>query len=410
MFRKTPLVFVGNNRYELDLLRIGTRACLDRRRAVTLHRQHLTRWGMLKLALRAASADSASRATSKPSAASRSRKFDPAATHIHVALDGEIPLCSPPPLQLRPLWPQSPPVVVPASRDPDPRSWIRIRQRLPPMPNPSYPKLPMRSPRPHLRPPLRRRRPRRRRGLLDDLARQARTSSSSAATSPSARAAASSAPPARFSTRINAPQIVVPGNHDIPLYNVLPASLAARSYTASSRDNLFEPTFHDDELAVAGVNTARSNTWKDGRISARPDRAAPAHSSASARPTSTRSSSPTTRSFRRSTTPAPRSSAARRDALAMLEACGCHLILAGHLHLAYAGDVRPHHVEIKRSILVVQAGTAISHRRRDEANAYNLLTIDGDQLRLEVRTWTGQKFAPRGHTDYIHHDYAWTPA
>ena len=27
------------------------------------------------------------------------------------------------------------------------------------------------------------------------------------------------------------------------------------------------PFFRDEELAVAGVNTARSNTWKDGRIS-----------------------------------------------------------------------------------------------------------------------------------------------
>ena len=30
-------------------------------------------------------------------------------------------------------------------------------------------------------------------------------------------------------------------------------------------DNLM-PTFADGELAIAGVNTARSNTWKDGRL------------------------------------------------------------------------------------------------------------------------------------------------
>jgi hypothetical protein len=94
----------------------------------------------------------------------------------------------------------------------------------------------------------------------------------------------------------------------------------------------------------------------------------------------------------------------------MLETCGGALVLAGHLHAAYAGDVRPHHVEIERSILVAQAGTATSHRRRDEANAYNLLTLDGDRLRLEVRTWTGSRFAPRGHADYIHKEFAWVPA
>jgi hypothetical protein len=94
----------------------------------------------------------------------------------------------------------------------------------------------------------------------------------------------------------------------------------------------------------------------------------------------------------------------------MLNSCGGAMILAGHLHLAYAGDARPHHVEIEKSVLVIQAGTAISHRRRDEANAYNLLTIEGDRLRLEVRAWTGREFAPRGATNYIHHEAAWTPA
>ena len=81
---------------------------------------------------------------------------------------------------------------------------------------------------------------------------------------------------------------------------------------------------------------------------------------------------------------------------------------AGHLHKAYSGDVRPYHVEIKRSILVFQAGTAISHRRRDEANAYNLITIDGDRLLLEVRAWDGAQFATLSQREYEQNDDGWT--
>jgi hypothetical protein len=94
--------------------------------------------------------------------------------------------------------------------------------------------------------------------------------------------------------------------------------------------------------------------------------------------------------------------------LQTLDACGCSLILAGHLHKAYSGDVRPFHVEIKRSILVFQAGTAISHRRRDEANAYNLITIDGDHLLLEVRAWDGSQFATLNRREYEQKEDGWT--
>src|SRR5712671_3863019 len=62
------------------------------------------------------------------------------------------------------------------------------------------------------------------------------------------------------------PQIIVPGNHDVPLHNVL--SRFARpldKYRRHITDNL-QPVYLDDEIVVVGVNTARSLTIKGGRI------------------------------------------------------------------------------------------------------------------------------------------------
>jgi 3',5'-cyclic AMP phosphodiesterase CpdA len=207
------------------------------------------------------------------------------------------------------------------------------------------------------------------------------------------------------------PQIVVPGNHDIPLYNVMarfgwPLAGFRRWIAADLR-----PTFADGELAVAGVNTARSNTWKDGRISmadidwlrgffaARPEGATMVL--AAHHPFIPPTNDPTAALVGRA-----------KAALAMLASCGCHLVLAGHLHQAYSCDVRPYHVEIDRSILVVQAGTAISHRRREEANAYNVLTIDegGRRLTIDVRTWRGHDFHSSGVTEYVSGSEGWRPA
>src|ERR1700738_1008684 len=48
------------------------------------------------------------------------------------------------------------------------------------------------------------------------------------------------------------PQIVVPGNHDVPLHNVF--------------SRFLQPFYADEEIVVVGVNTARSLTIKGGRI------------------------------------------------------------------------------------------------------------------------------------------------
>jgi 3',5'-cyclic AMP phosphodiesterase CpdA len=206
--------------------------------------------------------------------------------------------------------------------------------------------------------------------------------------------------------RVALPRIVVPGNHDIPLYNVaarflLPLTNYRRYITAE-----LCPQYADGEIAVAGVNTARSNTWVEGRIS--PEQLDELREFFEKQPAGATKVLVAHHPF------IPPIIDAEAElvggvlaALKTLEACGCHLILSGHLHLAYAGDVRPYHVEIERSILVVQAGTAVSHRRRGEPNAYNLLTLDGPRLWLEVRRWNGLEFEGTLRTEYDYEAGGW---
>ncbi len=69
-----------------------------------------------------------------------------------------------------------------------------------------------------------------------------------------------------FLSSIPFPQIVVPGNHDVPLHNLV--SRFARSldrYTRYIAADL-QPFYADTEIVAVGVNTARAWTWKDGRI------------------------------------------------------------------------------------------------------------------------------------------------
>jgi 3',5'-cyclic AMP phosphodiesterase CpdA len=212
-----------------------------------------------------------------------------------------------------------------------------------------------------------------------------------------------------FLDRIALPRLIVPGNHDIPLYNVLARfGWPLHGYQRFITDDLL-PRFQDEEIAVAGVNTARPNRWKDGCISAEQIEGLRQHFAA--HPEGVSKVLVAHHPF----IPPERDARAMlvegaAQALRVLEACGCHIILAGHLHLAYVGDVRPHHVEIKRSILVVQAGTATSHRRRDEPNAYNILTLDGPRLSIDVRAWNGRRFVSTGVSEYRYDESGWSRA
>jgi 3',5'-cyclic AMP phosphodiesterase CpdA len=69
-----------------------------------------------------------------------------------------------------------------------------------------------------------------------------------------------------FLDALPAPRIVVPGHHDVPLYNPVARFLGGLlKYRRYISDDL-APFYRDREIAVLGLNTARSLTFKNGRI------------------------------------------------------------------------------------------------------------------------------------------------
>ena len=71
---------------------------------------------------------------------------------------------------------------------------------------------------------------------------------------------------ARFLEGLPAPQLTVPGNHDVPLYNLLQRWLSPLGRYQRYITNDLAPFYEDAEIAALGVNTARAMTFKDGRI------------------------------------------------------------------------------------------------------------------------------------------------
>lgn len=205
-----------------------------------------------------------------------------------------------------------------------------------------------------------------------------------------------------------APQLIVPGNHDVPLYDVTRRFLAPLSRYRKLITPDLAPWFEDDEMAVLGINTARSFTWKSGRISHEQIKGMRGRLENVGRT-----------KFKVVVThhpfiPPPGEEGASVDlvgragvALRVIDHHCVDLLLAGHLHLGYTGDIRAYYPATKRSIVVAQAGTAISRRVRHEPNAYNLISLDGETLRIEVRVWEQQRFHRSSVIEYGLHKDEW---
>jgi 3',5'-cyclic AMP phosphodiesterase CpdA len=206
--------------------------------------------------------------------------------------------------------------------------------------------------------------------------------------------------------RIPFPQLTVPGNHDIPLYDVARRFLAPLARYRRYITPDLAPRFDHEQFTALGVNTARSFTWKNGRISL--EQIARVKAALCALPFGRFKVVVTHHPFvPPPDDPTPALVGRGGRAMAVLDACGADLLLAGHLHRHYSADARTHHVRIKRTILVAQAGTALSHRRRGEPNAYNLITLIPPAVEIQVRAWTGARFEPVASTRYVKIENHW---
>jgi 3',5'-cyclic AMP phosphodiesterase CpdA len=189
---------------------------------------------------------------------------------------------------------------------------------------------------------------------------------------------------AAFLSCLPKPQVVVPGNHDVPLFDVPSRFLRPLARYRRYIGHDLEPVYVDRELAVVGVNSARSLTVKGGRINAEQvERACACFAAAGDDATHVLV---THHPF---DVPRGHDTHARigRAAMAMerLAEYGVDLCLAGHLHIGHVA--RMLHDGDASGALLVQAGTALSTRGRGEANSFNIIEIARDAVRVARHEW-----------------------
>ncbi|QAY75535.1 metallophosphoesterase [Sphingosinicella sp. BN140058] len=203
--------------------------------------------------------------------------------------------------------------------------------------------------------------------------------------------------------------LAVPGNHDVPLYDILRRfARPLHRYRRFIDDDLC-PFVESDDVAVLGINTARSLTIKDGSVSREQidlirdrfrdveqgkTRILVTHHPLFAMPIGEEGAL---------------SKVVKRDADALqaVADAGVDILLAGHFHRTYAQSAREM-VKTAGAALVIQAGTATSTRLRgDELQSFNMIELSPGRVQLQVQRWDGAGLVGGRPTIFAHDGDNW---
>jgi 3',5'-cyclic AMP phosphodiesterase CpdA len=205
------------------------------------------------------------------------------------------------------------------------------------------------------------------------------------------------------------PQIVVPGNHDISLYNVFRRFVhPLKRYRHHITDDL-SPVYIDDEIAIVGINTARSLTFKDGRVNE--EQLAQMHAELDGLDPAVTRIVVTHHPFDLPEHGKEDDVVGRAHlAMAAFAGCGVDVLMAGHLHASHAGSTARRYPIEDYAALVVQAGTATSTRERGEVNSFNVVRVESGRVEVDRMGWDAihQQFVLMNTEKFLRSANVWT--
>lgn len=176
-----------------------------------------------------------------------------------------------------------------------------------------------------------------------------------------------------FLSKIEVPVFVVPGNHDVPLYNLFLRFFSPYSRFKKYMGNLISNYYEDDNIAVFGLWTVNPLTVQDGKISESDILAV-------------------TEKFKQvaehkikilaghhpiATYEEPKI----KKLFVKLIELKPDFLMWGHDHQS---SIQYFDEKNKMLPLMLASGTTISSRVREEANSFNLISIQGQSVKIQT--------------------------
>jgi 3',5'-cyclic AMP phosphodiesterase CpdA len=192
---------------------------------------------------------------------------------------------------------------------------------------------------------------------------------------------------------IESPLLVVPGNHDIPLHNLMRRLLRPYSRYRRFFGRELNPAFINEEMMVLGLNTARGYVWKSGDL-ASSQLALVARSFQTASEPSPQGFAPWKIVAMHHPFLLPGSSRVQRmrRGLRAFAQAGVEIVLSGHYHEFFAIPLAVQTSDGARTVLQAMTGTAASSRTRKTPNTFTFLELNGDTARFTPQTYEENAF------------------
>lgn len=193
----------------------------------------------------------------------------------------------------------------------------------------------------------------------------------------------------RFIDELQAPHLLmIPGNHDISLFNPLARLLYPYANYRRALGNELEPQIDMQRLLAIGLNTTRPSRHTDGEVSP-----------AQIERVTTRLQRATREQLRIVVVHQPVHVIRDSDITNLLHGheaavrswsqAGADIVMGGHIHLPYVRPLSDRFAALPRRLWAVQAGTAVSHRIRGNVpNSVNVVRHAPNAIEhCEVERW-----------------------
>ncbi len=199
------------------------------------------------------------------------------------------------------------------------------------------------------------------------------------------------------------PCLVIPGNHDIPAYNLTERIISPwRKWHRYLRYPL-EPILDNVSYIALGINSTRRFSsfidWSRGKISE-------AQSNAAAKIFAKQPADKLRVLVIHHPFSLPRRYLHRHiiggqdEALSVMKKAGVDIIMSGHVHFAYT--------HILEGLIISHSGTTFSDRlMKDSPNSFNIVRGNRRRLTIETREWNTTAFAPAGHRLFVRDQNNW---
>jgi 3',5'-cyclic AMP phosphodiesterase CpdA len=185
------------------------------------------------------------------------------------------------------------------------------------------------------------------------------------------------------------PVMTLPGNHDLPLFNIASRFLLPRRNYKRYISTELESEWVSSDCGIIAVDSTKeylaiNGELTDAQISRTCDRLAELGSDrVKIIVTHHPYAAPATFNQKMLIGRA-------RRAMKRFGECGADIFLAGHLHISYAGFSGERYPHVGRNMLTIMCGTSASDRGRGEPNSYNLLEVEPGKLTLKRKWWDAE--------------------